>query len=171
MLKLIGAILLIAGTASAGLLGAIKLRRRSDSLSSILNALSTMKSEICDRLTPLPELVETLCEDGQYPASALLSNVRAGMAQLGSTQFSEIWGRSVKLTPELLLNDREREVLSELGKSLGKYNVEEQRSALLYAADRFSDYLRKEETSRAESSKMRAAIGVAAGIFAVAILV
>ena len=171
MLKLIGAILLIAGTASCGIVGAMKLKRRSDSLSSILSALSMMKSEICDRLTPLPELVEMLREDGQYPASALFTNVYSNMAQLGSTQFSTIWSRAVNKTPELMLNDRERTVLSELGKSLGKYNIEEQRSAILYAADRFSDYLKKAEASCAESSKMRAALGVAAGIFAVAILI
>ena len=171
MLKLIGAILLIAGTASCGIIGAMRLRRRSDSLSSVLSALSTMKSEICDRLTPIPELLEMLAEDGQYPANALFSNACANMSRLGSAQFSEIWNQSVEKTPELLLNARECEVLSELGKSLGKYNIEEQRSALLYALDRFSGYLKKAESSRAEGAKMRAAIGVAAGIFAVVILI
>ena len=56
MIRLIGAVLITAGTAAWGIMGVLRLRHRVSSLVAIISALDAMKSEICDRLTPMTEL-------------------------------------------------------------------------------------------------------------------
>lgn len=170
MIRLIGAVLITAGTAAWGLLGVFRLRSRVKSLSAIVSALGVMKSEICDRLTPMPELLKLLAADATYPASALFINASEKIPSLGSKPFSAIWNQAVQDTPELLLTPPEALVLKELGMSLGRYDTGEQRSALLYAERRMDEFARKAEMERERNSKVHAFLGVAAGLFAVVIL-
>jgi stage III sporulation protein AB len=170
MIRLIGAVLITAGTAAWGLLGVFRLRSRVKSLNAIVSALGVMKSEICDRLTPMPELLKLLGNEATYPASQLFKNAADKIPSLGSKPFSSIWGQAVLETPELLLTTQEELVLKELGMSLGRYDTGEQKNAIQYAERRMDEYTRKAETERERNSKVHAFLGVAAGLFAVVIL-
>jgi stage III sporulation protein AB len=171
MVRVIGAILMLAGTTAWGLDGMMKLRGRCGSLSALTAALGVMRSEICDRLTPISELAELLERDARYPADLFFRNLRAGMGELGRERFSSIWQSAVTGTPELQLNAREALTLSELGVSIGRYNVDEQREALLYVQSRMEEYAAAAERAREANSKLRVFLGVAAGIFAIVILI
>lgn len=170
MIRLIGAVLITAGTAAWGLLGVFRLRSRVKNLNAIVSALSVMKSEICDRLTPMPELLRQMENEATYPASQLFKNAAEKIPSLGSKPFSSIWGQAVLNTPELLLTPQEELVLTELGMSLGRYDIGEQRSAIQYAERRMDDFSRKAELDKERNSKVHAFLGVAAGLFAVVIL-
>lgn len=170
MIRLIGAVLITAGAAAWGLLGVFKLRSRVKNLNSIVSALGVMKSEICDRLTPMPELLRQMGDEATYPASLLFRNAAEKMPALGSKSFSAIWGQAVKGTPELLLTPQEELVLTELGLSLGRYDTGEQKNAIQYAERRMDEFSRKAEIDRERNSKVHAFLGVAAGFFAVIIL-
>ena len=54
--------------------------------------------------------------------------------------------------------------------SLGRYDIGEQRSAIAYAERRMDEFLHKAEADREKNSKVHAFLGVAAGVFAVVIL-
>ena len=170
MIRLIGALLITAGTAAWGILGVIRLRSRVRNLGALLSALDVLKSEICDRLTPMPQLLRQLTAEATYPASVLFQNASDKMGALGSRPFSVIWRQAVQDTPELQLKPQEELVLTELGMSLGRYDVGEQRSAIAYAARRLDECLRRAEADRDKNSKVHAFLGVAAGIFVVVIL-
>ncbi len=170
MMRIIGAILITAGTAAWGLLGVFQLRGRVKSLHALSSALGVMKSEICDRLTPMPELLRNLAEDATYPASQLFKNASEKMTSIGSKPFSAIWSQAVKSTPELLLKPSEELVLTELGVRLGRYDIAEQAVAIQYAQHRMEEHIRKAEIERDNNSKVRAFLGVAAGLFAIIIL-
>jgi stage III sporulation protein AB len=170
MIRFIGAVLLITGAAAWGLMSVLKLRSRVKNLGALISALSVMKSEICDRLTPMPELLKQLGNEATYPASLLFKNASDKMPSLGSRSFSAIWSQAVLNTPELLLTPQEALVLTELGMCLGRYDIGEQRSAIQYAQRRMDEYSRKAETDRERNSKVHAFLGVAAGLFAVVIL-
>ena len=171
MIKVIGAILLIAGTAAWGITGVFRLRGRCRSLTAITRALGAMQSEICDRLTPMPELLLQMGEEAGAPADVLFRNAAEMMSELGTAQFSVIWRRAIERTPELLLTREEETVLTELGMSLGRYNVEEQKNALVYTRRRMEEFAHKAELARDMNSKMHAFLGIAAGVFAVVILI
>jgi stage III sporulation protein AB len=170
MIRLIGAVLITVGTAAWGLMGVFRLRSRVKSLNALLGALGVMKSEICDRLTPMPKLLKQLSDEASYPASLLFKNASEKTPSLGSKPFSSIWSQAVMETPELLLTPQEELVLKELGLSLGRYDTGEQKNAIQYAERRMDEYTRKAETERERNSKVHAFLGVAAGLFAVVIL-
>lgn len=170
MIRLIGAVLITAGTAAWGVMGVLSLRSRVNSLSALVSALGVMKSEICDRLTPMPELLRQMSREAAYPASLLFKNAAEKIPSIGVKPFSSIWRQAVAGTPELLLTPAEELVLTELGVVLGRYDVSEQRSAISYAERRMEDFLRRAEADRDKNSKVRAFLGIAAGVFAIVIL-
>jgi len=172
MITAIGAVLLIGGTAACGIRGVLKLRERSRNLAAITHVLCVMQSEICDRLTPMPELLARLSEETEYPVSVLFKNAEEKMrSTLGGVSFAVIWKQAVINTPELMLKEPEGTVLQELGLSLGRYNTEEQKSALEYARRRMEEFTRKADHERDANSKVHAFLGVAAGVFAAVILI
>jgi stage III sporulation protein AB len=170
MMRLIGAILLISGTVAWGMAGVMRLRGRVRSLSALTSALEIMKSEICDRLTPLPELFDMMQTEATPPAGLLFRNAGEKLSELGTRPLPMIWREAVAGTPELLLAPSEELVLLELGLSLGRYDIEEQRRAFSYALRRLDTLTKKAESERDANSKLHAFLGVAAGVFAIIIL-
>ncbi|UOO37142.1 stage III sporulation protein AB [Oscillospiraceae bacterium CM] len=170
MIRFMGAVLIMLGTAAWGILGVIKLRNRVKSLRALTGALGVMKSEICDHLTPIPALLTQLAAECTAPAALFFQNAADQIGQLGTTPFSALWRQAVLVTPELLLTPSEALVLTELGLCLGRYDIAEQRSAIQYAQRRLEAYVKQAEEERDRNSKVRAFLGVAAGLFAVVIL-
>src|SRR5699024_10587989 len=70
MIQLLGAVLLLSGAVGFGLKGVARLRGRARTLAAMVSSLELLQSEICDRLTPMPELLELLEQEATYPASA-----------------------------------------------------------------------------------------------------
>jgi stage III sporulation protein AB len=170
MIRLIGGLLITAATAAWGIMGVMRLRARAGSFHALSSALGMMGSEICDRLTPMPELLQHMADEAAYPASQLFKNALNDISSLGSRSFAAIWQQAVRSTPELMLQPSEALVLTELGQSLGRYDIAEQKSAIQYAQRRMEDFARAAEAERDNNSKVRAFLGVAAGLFTVIIL-
>ena len=170
MLRALGAAMMIFGASAWGVLGVVRLRERVRSLEAITAALGNVRCEICDRLTPLPEVISKLASEANYPASALFRKAEKKLSKLGSASFPELWREAVNETPELMLTKRENMAISDLGLTLGRYNADEQRREIEYMTGRFEKFLDEAETERKRDSKMHAALGVAAGVFCVIIL-
>ena len=170
MIRIIGAAMMIFGASAWGVLGVVRLRERVRSLASITAALASVRCEVCDRLTPVPELFSMLEHEAAYPASSLFRRAGRKMAELGTASFHEIWKTAVEETPELLLKPRESMALSDLGLTLGRYNADEQRREIDYMTRRFEGFLRDAEQEKTRDSKMHAILGVTAGVFCVIIL-
>jgi stage III sporulation protein AB len=170
MIRILGAVMMIFGASAWGILGVVRLRERVRSLSAITAALGIVRCEICERLTPVPELFVMMGKEAQYPASALFRRAERKMSELGIATFPQIWRLAVSETPELLLRPREATALSDLGLTLGRYNADEQRREIDYMKRRFEGFLRDAETERQRDSKMHALLGIAAGVFCVMIL-
>lgn len=160
-----------AASLAVGMSGAIKLRHRVRSFSALISALEIMKSEICDRLTPMPELLERLASESDSPADIFFRKCISKMSELGICSFSSIWKSAVHQTPELGLRGMELSVLTDLGSVLGRYDSEEQKSALTYAIRRLEVFLHKAEGEYSTQGKVKAVLGLAAGLMLVIILV
>lgn len=171
MLKIVGAVMIIAATAAYGFNAVLRLRARVRILTSLTAALDIMKSEICDRLTPMPELLEMLSNETEAPVRDFFNNCYKKLGMLGVQSFSSVWKSALTETPELLLNDGEAQVIAELGFVLGRYDSNEQKSAFSYTIRRMEGFLQKAETERDSQSKLHAFLGVAAGIFVVIMLI
>lgn len=170
MLKFIGAILLTAGAALWGLSGAKSLKERARALSAITASIELMGYELCDMLTPVPELFGLMARQAPKPADSLFVNAEERLKEIGAVPFSELWHEAIKDTHELMLTEQELLTLSELGFSLGKYDIAEQRKAIETAKKQFEAFVKKAEEERDKNWKSQAFLGVAAGLFAVIIL-
>lgn len=169
MIKLIGAVMIVAGTAFCGVKSIIKMRERVKSLSALIHSLDIMRSEICDRMTPMTEIIRLLKKETAFPANVFYKNLDCRLEKLGQVQLSELWNETLSSTPQLMLAPQESDILCELGASLGRYSVYEQEKALFYAKKRLEARLKRAELEREKDSKVQAFLGVAAGIFAVII--
>ena len=170
MLKFIGAILLTAGAALWGLTGAKNLKDRANALAALTASIELMGYELCDRLTSVPDLFALLSRQAPEPACRLFQNAEERIKEIGAVPFSELWHEAVRDTSELMLTEQEILALSELGFSLGKYDITQQRKAIETARMQFADFTKRAEEERDKNWKAQAFLGVTAGLFAVIIL-
>ena len=170
MLSIIGAVLVIGASATFGVLSLWRMQTRIRVLSALLTALSYMKSEIADRMTPIPELIEALIRESDPPVDRLFRRVAAGMGEIGAQSLYFIWRTAVMDSQELELRDTERQSLIDLGRALGRYDAEEQRDAFAYTIRRFEGYLRRAEEERRNQGRVHAILGIVVGVFVVIIL-
>ena len=170
MFRLIGAALVIGATGAFGLGSMQRLGARVRVLRGLITAVQTTQSEICDRLTPLPALIAQLAAEATPPVDQFFHRLQGGMAGLGERPFSAIWKQTLEGSPELHLGEGAYALFADLGKTLGRYDIEDQRHVLRYTARRLEGYLEQAEEQRRERGKVHAVLGVAAGVFVVLIL-
>jgi len=165
-----GAMLVIGATGAFGISSAWRMGLKVRVLRGLITAIETMRNEICDRQTPLPELMARLAAETEAPVHRLFRRVTLGMAQLGSRSFYSIWREAVAESSQLELSESERHTLLDLGKVLGRYDAENQSHVLRYTARRLEGYLGRAEARRQEQGKVHAVLGLAVGIFVALIL-
>jgi len=169
--KIIGAIMVTAATTSLGVMSVRQLKRRVRSLCSLVGALDIMRSEICTRLTPMPELLELLAAQTEEPANIFFANCLIRQRSMRGRPFAELWRSALESTEELELKEYELEPLLELGPALGRYDTDRQGEAILAAKKRLEAFLQKAESERDRESRTRAMLGVAAGVMITIILI
>ena len=168
LIKVIGASLIMAGTVGWGIMGVRRLRIRASVLRELTSSLDIMRGEICERCTPMPQLLKNLSELYRAPVSNFYRRA-AEKLETDETLF-KAWQSAVDESAELMLNEDEKSAMRELGLCLGKYDAQEQRTAIEYTRRRLSAFADKAIAQRDSESKLHAFLGVAAGIFAVMIL-
>jgi stage III sporulation protein AB len=148
----------------------MRLRRRARALAGLARALAAMRSELVTRLAPVPELIERAERQSEEPVSAFFRNVRLRLGELGDTALYELWSDALRGTPELLLTGEESAALREAPRALGRYDLAEQRDALLRAEGQFEEFSRRAGAKRDAEFKTRALLGAAVGVFAALLL-
>lgn len=171
MLKILGAIFVIGGTAAWGAANVIKLRRRCRILRELTGAVGAIRSEITTRLTPVPELITRMTHETDEPVSLFFKNVEERLPDLGVLTLYDIWEEALINTPELSLFEDELDALKEVPRALGRYDLEEQRLALSRTERRLEQFLQRAQETRERDSRTKGFIGVAVGIFIVLLLI
>lgn len=166
-MKYLGAALIFFACLGAGTSRALEMRRRVRTLRGLTAALEVMKSEICSRLSPLPQAVEAAASGAPAELAAFFASLRRGEADIGDRSFSDIWGAGCRETLPAL-GERELAALLGLGASLGRYAAEEQGQAFDACAAILGGALRTYET--ALSGGMRTAVGVWAALGAMTVI-
>lgn len=163
--------LVIACTTTFGISSSARLGVRVRAISGLIAALQVMKSEICDRLTTMPELMEMMAENTDAPVNSLFISCESQMKNLGAKSFYFIWKNAVATSVQLELREPEKATLAELGHVLGRYDIKEQGNAISAAIRRFEHYLKLAEDEKKGQGKVHAVLGLATGFFAVIILI
>lgn len=123
-LKILGAVLVIAGCGGWGLLIANGYRKQEALLRKLTNLLRTMQWELRYRLTSLPELCQMAARD----SSGILREVFRDLAkELESRSESEAGAcMTAVLNRYDTLPPKVRRILRHLGRNLGRFDLEGQ---------------------------------------------
>ncbi len=163
-MRLIGAALITAAGAMAGLEWVRRTRERAELLEQLCRMLETMEFELDRFHTPMPALFERLRGQATGRTGRFCAAVSEGLAHLGQRDMAQIWDQALALLPR-----QAGEMLRPLGPVLGRYGAEEQVSAA--AGCRRALALAGERARRDLAERSRMAVGLgAAGAAAVAVL-
>lgn len=127
-LKLIGALLVFSACGGLGFHIAACHRREENALRQLMGILGYMESELQYRLTPLP----SLCKQAAQGAEGALARIFYELSNELESQLSPDAERCMTHAVESVpsVTPQCREVLTLLGKSLGKFDVEGQLKGL-----------------------------------------
>lgn len=162
MLKLLGTFCVVAGSGWLGLCAVGRLRRRERTLECLRLALGWLADELAFRLTPLPDLLGRLAREQAGPVGLFLQDVLAGLERDREGGLRQSW-RQAMVRQLSFLKEEERQVLLEVGQTLGRFDAQAQAQALNRALRRLDAILAKagEETGRL--SRVYTALGLSAG--------
>ena len=96
MLKLAGALILMAGASSIGFGAAAQLRARVTSLRALIGGLELMERELSFRLTPMPDLLAVVAKRAQAPACYFFARCRDSLDRLGEKSLGELWREALQ---------------------------------------------------------------------------
>jgi stage III sporulation protein AB len=171
MLKLIGAILICGGAAAIGLSLSGRLALRIRVLNSIINALDLMHAEICQFLTPIGELMESLKNTSDAPLSRLFAECVSGMNRSPDVPFAIIWSKAVRGADYLELNSNEKQILIDMGCALGRYDADEQGRCIAHARRTLEGRLCSAEAEKQKAGKLYGGLGIICGIALVIVFI
>ena len=171
MIKAVGALMIICGTAAWGFKSVTKRKNRVLTLRALIVSLDIMRDEICVNLTSLPKVMEILGKASPKPASRFYKTVASRTCDIVNDGFFGIWMKSLDECLGQNLADEERDVLIRLGSGLGKYDFESQSRVIMTAKKNLERIENTAENEKNANSKLHAFLGVAAGLMAVVVLI
>jgi stage III sporulation protein AB len=170
LIRLVGAVLLTGGSSALGF-GAVRhLRDRVRQLRQLTEGLETVQRELGWRAAPLPEALCRAAEATKGPPSQFFQLCAQGAEHLNGRPFSQVWRQAAEAS-QLRLEPEDAEVLEQLGGVLGRYDGESQTQALEMAVSRLEEQRAQAAAQRDRLGKVYGALGVAAGLFLLILLI
>ena len=170
MTRLIGSVLIAAGSAMLGLLVVNGLDQRVGDLAGLAAGLEQMVRELDYRLAPLPELLTAAADAAGGRAGVFFHCAAESAMRLDGRCFRDCWdgaldGAGLRLEPQ------DRAVLTVLGGVLGRYDGGTQSAALREAAERLDCLQAEAAARRKQSGRVYGALSLTAGAFLLILLI
>lgn len=169
MIRLVGAVLIIAGCGGLGLCAVARLEGRVRDLAELAAGLDTLRRELGWRLSPLPDGLEAAGRALQGPAGAFFSQCARRTRMPDGQAFQAVW-RAELDAAALRLKPEDRAVLDRLGLVLGRYDADSQRLALEEGAAGLRALQEAAANERSRLGRVYGVLGVTAGLFAAIVL-
>ena len=166
ILKFIILIMIFLLSAFIGILISKKYSSRVLELKELKNALNILKTKIKFTYEPLPEIFKQMSENLQKNISAIFYNASINMKDMPT---KEAWETSIS-SATLNLNNEDISMLKNLGKLLGKTDVEGQVSQIELTSSFIDMQIKKAEDERRKNEKMYKTLGTVIGLAIVIIL-
>lgn len=170
MLKLTGAICVLLGAAWWGLGAVGQLRERTRTLERLRSALSYLEEELSFRLTPLPALLERLSQWEEGRVSRFFQETLEGLRADPEGGVRQSWRRAM-VRQLSILREEERQILLDVGETLGRYDAQAQRQIIRQAAERLEEERRRSSQEERRLGRVYAALSLAGGAAVILVLV
>lgn len=160
-LKWLGAILVVAGCGGLGFTIALYYRREISCLKQMVSAIEFMHSQLQYRLTPLPELYKQVSQRH----TGCIKDVFLQLSQELECQISpdaeSCAKAAIAKTPNI--PKYSENALTELGKSMGIFDLNGQLQALESVSDRCKEQLSELQENRVQRIRSYQTLGLCAG--------
>ncbi|MBR7164196.1 MAG: stage III sporulation protein AB [Clostridia bacterium] len=171
MLKMLGAMLIIAACTSLGLKIVIKKRKTLNAIRELSGSLGEIAHSIDFRLDPLPDVICRLSQDLFSEENTFIKQLARQIEKRSHQPLSLIWQAVLsQFSRENALPAKAESVLSSLGESLGKMDYETEIDRLHAAQNSLMSLLEEMEGQHEKTEKMVKSLGIILGIFIVIIL-
>ena len=170
MIRLLGAVLLMAGCGGLGLSAVNRLDSRVRDLRELSAGLEILQRELGWRLAPLPEALEAAASGTHERAARFFAYCAQGSKQLAGTPFRTLWSRGLERSP-LRLSREDRALLEQLGPVLGRYDGDSQRQAVENVLTGLYRQQAQAEDDRRRLGRVYGVLGLTAGLFLTLVLI
>lgn len=167
IIKMMLFILLFISTTLIGILIAKKYRERENELKEIKTFLNILKTKIKFTYEPLGEILKEISNNFSDNVSCMLKNASNKMKK---NTAKEAWERAVK-DSDLNILKEDKEILANLGKLLGRTNLEGQVSQIEQTSEFMEYQIKKAETERTKNEKLFKTLGMLVGAGLIILLI
>ena len=167
--KLLGAVLILAGCSSFGILICITYRREEEMLRQLIQALDFIQYELQYRMTPLPELCSLASNGTKGKISTFFELLSGELSRQHAPDVSTCMDAVTTAIGKL--PDRVDKALMILGASLGQFDVQGQLQSLEAARTHCRTQLEVMADNRETRLRSYQTLGICAGAALVILLV
>ncbi len=172
MLRLLGVLLVLAGSTGYGVNLCIELNEGLTNVRYVIHILDAFLSEVGFRRLSLPECCRVIAKESTEPYKSMLSNVYQAYEMEGKGEFTTCWKLEMeKGLKKLPLSAEEKTVILQLFDGAAIYDLDRQKSILESRKVLLSKYQKKREQEIAEKKKVYTSLGFMAGLLLVLILI
>ena len=168
IVRVIGAVFLVTGCGGVGLMMGFHYRREIRMLRALFASLQEMEWELKYRLTPLPELCGVAAAASEGTLRELYSNLKH---RIETGVYAEISGCMNQLLQTMDIPNSVKKCMKELGKCLGRYDLEGQLQGIEAVKTECQNFLEELEIHRSERLRSYQTLGLCAGVSLVIIFV
>lgn len=172
MLKIMGALMILASATGIGISCSMDLKKYCMELRLLKQLFYMLRGEIKYTKTPLAEAFERIAARLPEPFSAFLRKTAEEMENLDGRTFGELWREEIGtgLSGTHLKKD-DKEQLGALGEVLGYLDLEMQVSSIELYLEQLEISIQSAQDAITAKQKLYQSLGVAGGIFLVILLV
>ena len=160
-IRLIGAILIVCGCGGIGFSMAWSHRKEEKELQQLLSALDYMQCELQYRLTPLPDMCRQTAAHANGCVRDLFTTLAVELEDQLSPDVMRCMQSAIAKTTQL--SDRTATVVSNLGKTLGRFDLEGQLMGLENARQDCRRTLERLSVNRDNRLRSYQTLGLCAG--------
>lgn len=171
VLKLCGAVCVMAATVLAGLYyGSFETYRTND-LQEMKKALAILKAEIAFSMTPLPEAFANIAGRTQSPIAGIFTELTGRLTQNRRERIEDIW-RDCLLADarKTYFNKEDIAAFISFGRTLGYLDKDMQTAGIMVTIGYIDSAVAALAETRAKNKKLFGSLGVLGGLLTVVIL-
>ncbi|MGG0740091.1 stage III sporulation protein SpoIIIAB [Niallia taxi] len=170
MMKIIGAIIILATTSLGGMEIAKSFSERPKQLRQLKSALQSLEAEIMYGHTPLHEAARRLSEQLHQPLSTFFENFsqklmteETTVRDAWTTCLDDIWKKTAMKKPEL-------EIMKQFGETLGRHDRASQQKQIMLTLTHIEREEQEARDHQLRYEKMFKSLGVLSGLLIVILL-
>ncbi len=171
MLRIIGAVLLMAGCTGSGWLAKERLKKNLDDLYRIRQIFQMFQSEIAYSRAPLPEACLRIGNRSEEPYRSALLAVREEMTADHGKSFLDIWNRQIEICMrELSVAEADKRLLRDFGSCIGYMDGMMQTQAVEQYIHKLDLSIGRMEKDMADKCKVIMSLSIMGGLLLAIIL-